>query len=265
MVSYVSSLTLSREKKKIFIDKFQIATCCFAGTIQHICTCCQKSFCSRSICAPSCLTRAVYAILLTFGIIASCLCLTGHVEKYLLKIPHICQSNELIIFSVIFINQTGTTNTCESFVGYSGAYRICFSFTIFHIIMTIILYRIRTVNDYRHGLQNGFWFFKILFIVIIIFSNFLWPISQFNRSMKEESISRKKQLVRFFFCLVVLIIGMVGGFLFIIIQMIFFIDFIYKIIEHWLEKVSNGYQRYTCCMRLKFLFFFSIKYSSLFL
>ncbi|CAF1219438.1 unnamed protein product [Didymodactylos carnosus] len=68
--------------------------------------------------------------------------------------------------------KNGTTNTCESYAGYSGAYRICFGFTIFHVIMSLILYR--------------------------------------------------------------------GGFLFIIIQMIFLIDFIYTVNNRWLEKAYDG-------------------------
>ncbi len=40
---------------------------------------------------------------------------------------------------------------------------------------------------------------------------------------------------------------MIGGFLFIFIQMIFLIDCIYTIIERWLEKAFDGYKRYKCC------------------
>jgi hypothetical protein len=151
--------------------------------MQQLCFCFGKGLCSTSICTNSRLTRAVYALLLTLGIIAACLCLTGHVEKVLLKIPQLCKTNDLSRLLDFFINQTGTTNTCESFAGYSGAYRICFGFTVFHMIMAIILYRIRTINDWRNGIQNGFWFFKILIIIGIIIINFLWPVSEFNRSM----------------------------------------------------------------------------------
>jgi len=103
-----------------------------------------------------------------------------------MKIPHLCEINDLNHLLGFNINKIGTTNTCESFAGYSGAYRICFGFTIFHIFMAIILYRIRTVNDWGNGIQNGFWFFKIIIIIGIIIINFLWPISKFNRSMKRK-------------------------------------------------------------------------------
>lgn len=161
-----------------------------------------------------------------------------------MKIPNLCEPNELISLLGLSMNQTGTTNTCQSFAGYSGAYRICFGFTIFHLFMTIILYRIRTVNDWRNGIQNGFWSFKILIIIGIIISNFLWSISKFNRGFKIKFFSKIK---RRFYILVLLFIGMFGGFLFIIIQMIVLIDFIYAIIEHWLEKASDGYRSYKCC------------------
>jgi hypothetical protein len=174
---------------KIFLHDFQIATCCCAGTIQQICVCFRKGICSTSICTNSCLTRAIYALLLTLGIIAACLCLTGHIEKLLMKISHLCETNEFGRLLSFYINQTGTTNTCESFAGYSGAYRICFGFTIFHIIMAVILYRIQTINDWRNGIQNGFWFFKIIILIGIIITNFLWPISKFNRGLKREKIN----------------------------------------------------------------------------
>jgi hypothetical protein len=134
-------------------------------------------------------------LLLTLGVLGVCLCLTGHVEKLLLKIPYLCEKgalSDLVGFDRI---QMGTTNTCESFAGYSGAYRICFGFTIFHLLMSIILYRIRTINDYRNGIQNGFWFFKILLIIGIIGTNFLWPIEKFDRGSRERKRNIKKSSV----------------------------------------------------------------------
>jgi hypothetical protein len=41
---------------------------------------------------------------------------------------------------------------------------------------------------------------------------------------------------------------MSGGFLFILIQMIFLIDCIYTITERWLDRVFDGYKRYKYCM-----------------
>jgi hypothetical protein len=154
--------------------------------MQQICFCFGRGLCSTSICTNSRLTRAAYALLLTLGVICACLCLTGHIEQFLMKIPQLCKTNDVSRLLGFDINQIGTTNTCKSFAGYSGAYRICFGFTVFHIIMALILYRIRTINDWRNGLQNGFWFFKILIIICIIIINFLWPVSEFNRSIKTR-------------------------------------------------------------------------------
>ena len=83
--------------------------------------------------------------------------------------------------------QNGTTNTRQSFVGYSGAYRICFAFAVFHLFMALILFRTQTKQDLRNGLQNGFWFFKIVSIIGLIVTNFLWPIDEFNRSLRKEN------------------------------------------------------------------------------
>ena len=40
---------------------------------------------------------------------------------------------------------------------------------------------------------------------------------------------------------------MIGGFLFILIQMVFLIDCICAIIERWLEEAADGRKRYKCC------------------
>lgn len=136
------------------------------------------------ICSNSRLTRSVYALLLTLGVVFSCLCLTGHVEKLLLKIPSLCRKLDWPFDSI------GSIDTCLSFAGYSGAYRICFSFTIFHLIMSIILYRVRTTRDCRNGLQNGFWFFKILFLIGFCVLNFLWPVTTLNRSSSRRIFLR---------------------------------------------------------------------------
>jgi hypothetical protein len=60
-----------------------------------MCVCFRKGLCSTSICTNSCLTRAVYALLLTLSVIAACLCLPGHFEKFLMKILHLCETNDL--------------------------------------------------------------------------------------------------------------------------------------------------------------------------
>ena len=167
--------------------ELQIATCCCTSAIQQICVCLGQGLCSTSS-----LTRAVYAFLLTVGVISACLCLTGHVENLLTQIPFLCQIDQFRSG----ISQVGTTNTCQSFAGYSGAYRICFGFTMFHALMAILLYRIRTVKDCRNGLQNGFWFFKIVIIIAMIISNFLWSVESFNRGRTNMAII-SREIFRF--------------------------------------------------------------------
>lgn len=210
-----------------------MATCCFAGAIQQICVCFRQGLCSISI-----LTRAAYALLLTLGVLAACLCLSGHVEQLLLRIPYLCRIDLL----QTDFNQIGTTNTCQSFAGYSGAYRICFAFTMFHTVMAIILFRIRTVKDCRNGIQNGFWLFKVMIIIAIIITNFLWSVEQFNQGTKLRIFTQNNH-----FFVVLLFIGMFGGFLFILIQMILLIDCICTIIERWLDQAADGRKRYKCC------------------
>lgn len=133
------------------------------------------------------MTRSVYALTLLIGVIAACLCLSGHVEEFLLKMPRLFHNRDLQRLLGWNRIQNGTTNTRQSFVGYSGAYRICFAFAVFHLFMALILFRTQTKQDLRNGLQNGFWFFKIVSIIGLIVTNFLWPIDEFNRSLRKEN------------------------------------------------------------------------------
>ncbi|CAF3396813.1 unnamed protein product [Rotaria sp. Silwood1] len=73
-------------------------TYCCEDTIQQICVCFHKSLCSTLKCSNSLLTRVVYDLILTLTVIAACSCFN--------------------------IDQTGTTNTCESFAGYADVHRI---------------------------------------------------------------------------------------------------------------------------------------------
>lgn len=239
----LAALSVFLRFHRLYILLLQVATCCCAGALQQLGASCCRSFCSKSLCTNSRLTRAAYALLLTLGVVASCLCLTGHIEKLLLRIPYLCRKADLSRWLGFSFDPIGSTDTCMSFAGYSGAYRICFSFTIFHLIMAILLYRVRTSRDYRNGLQNGFWFFKILVLIGICVLNFLWPIATFNRGASNLFV----QLFDRTAFAVLLFIGLIGGFLFIIVQMLFLIDFIYTLNESWIEKAIEGRKRYTWC------------------
>lgn len=94
----------------------------------------------------------------------------------------------------------------------------------FFFLFTLIMVYVRTSNDIRSGLQNGFWFFKYVALIGICVGAFYIPSGLF-----EE---------------ILLYTGIVGGFLFILIQLILLIDFIHAWNESWVEKFENGTREY---------------------
>ena len=90
--------------------------------------------------------------------------------------------------------------------------------------MIIMLY-VRSSRDPRAYIQNGFWFFKALALIGLLVGAFYIPR---NGSFEE----------------VFMYFGLVGGFFFIVIQLIFIIDFVHSWNESWVEKFENGQREY---------------------
>ncbi len=108
----------------------------------------------------------------------------------------------------------------------------------FYLLFCLIMVYVRTSRDPRSGLQNGFWFFKYLALIGICVGAFYIPSGTF-----EE---------------VLLYFGIIGGFLFIIIQLILLIDFIHAWNEKWVEKFENGQKEYYYGLLIFTGFFFCV-------
>ncbi|KAG9328830.1 hypothetical protein JZ751_010231 [Albula glossodonta] len=94
---------------------------------------------------------------------------------------------------------------CDVIVGYKSVYRVCFAMACFFFLFSAIMIRVRTSKDPRAAIQNGFWFFKFLILIGIMVGAFFIPDGTFHT-------------VWFYF-------GVVGSFIFILIQLILLIDF----------------------------------------
>lgn len=64
---------------------------------------------------------------------------------------------------------------CYQFVGYLAAYRVCMAVAAFFLILTAVMICVRSSKDPRAYLQNGFWFFKWLFVIGLVVAFFLIP------------------------------------------------------------------------------------------
>jgi hypothetical protein len=95
---------------------------------------------------------------------------------------------------------------------------------------------VRSSEDPRAMIQNGFWFFKYLALIGICVGAFYIPSGAFEDVM--------------------LYFGIVGGGLFIIIQLILVVDFVHSWNESWVEKFESDQREYYYGLILFTVFFF---------
>jgi len=113
---------------------------------------------------------------------------------------------------------------CQAVVGYKAVYRLSLIVTLFFTLMSIIMINVKSTQDARAGIQNGFWGFKYLLIIGGMIGSFWIPSGTFGE--------------------VWMYFGMVGGFLFVLIQLVLIIDFAHSWNEAWYgnfeEEQSSG-------------------------
>ena len=98
-------------------------------------------------------------------------------------------------------------------MGYQAVYRLCLVITLFFFVMSIFMINVKTSNDPRAGIQNGFWGIKYLIVIASMIAAFWIPDGSFGT--------------------VWMWFGLVGGFLFILIQLVLIIDFAHSWAEAW--------------------------------
>ncbi|XP_029977021.1 serine incorporator 2 [Salarias fasciatus] len=192
-----------------------MGACLALGSLASCASClCGSASCLLSSCCPSTynstISRLAFSFLLLLGTLVSIIMILPGMEDHLKKIPGFCKSDSII---------SGTVN-CDVIVGYKSVYRMCFAMACFFFLFSIIMIRVRSSKDPRAAIQNGFWFFKFLALVGITVGAFFIPDGTFTT-------------VWYYF-------GVVGSFIFIIIQLILLVDFAHSWNQSWLEKAENG-------------------------
>ncbi|XP_072561808.1 serine incorporator 1-like isoform X1 [Paramormyrops kingsleyae] len=181
---------------------------------------CGSAPCLLSSCCPSTnnstVTRLLFSLLLLLGTALSVIMILPGMESQLKKIPGFCVGGSSAPFIANKVN-------CDIIVGYKSVYRTCFAMASFFLLFSIIMIRVRSSKDPRALLQNGFWFFKFLVLVGITVGAYFIPDGVFNT-------------VWYYF-------GMVGSFIFIIIQLILLIDFAHSWNEAWVDRAEEGNRR----------------------
>lgn len=109
---------------------------------------------------------------------------------------------------------------CQAAVGYLAVYRLCLVVTLFFILMAMIMLNVKSTKDPRAGIQNGFWGIKYIIVIASMVGAFWIPAGSFGE--------------------VWMYFGMIGGFLFIIIQLVLIIDFAHSWAEAWYGNSNDG-------------------------
>lgn len=200
--------------------------CCIGSLVSNIACCFGSAACS--CCCRSCpqmknsvSARLSYSLLLIVSALVSAIALIPGLGKTLQNLlPGVCSN--FTITGIVVQNQL---INCNSIIGYFAVYRICFALCCFFTLFMIIMVFVRNSRDPRAMLQNGLWFFKILIFIGLLVGAFMLP--------KDGSFEN-----------VFMYFGIIGGFLFIIMQLILIIDFVHNWNESWVEKYENGDKEY---------------------
>jgi hypothetical protein len=196
--------------------------CCFGSAACSLCcACCPSS-------KNSTVTRIAYAMVLLFGTIIACIMLAPGLQGALDKIPYLCTG---------YLGFEAQLE-CDKIVGYAAVYRVCFTLACFFFLMALIMINVKSSKDPRAAIQNGFWFFKILILIGIAVGAFFIPHGKFSTAW--------------------LWIGMIGAFLFILIQLVLIIDFAHAWNETWVGNYEESQNKWWYCGLLFFTIFFYI-------
>ncbi|GBP31221.1 Probable serine incorporator [Eumeta japonica] len=189
----------------------QLACCCGSAACSLCCSACPS-------CANSTSTRLMYTVMLLVVTIAACITLAPGLQSTLANVPFCANSTSsgAIVPSSLKVN-------CDNAVGYLAVYRICFATCLFFVLMALIMIGVKSSNDGRAGIQNGFWGIKYLIVIGGIIGAFFIPEGQFAYTW--------------------MVFGMIGGFCFIVIQLILIIDFAHSWAEKWVSNYEETESR----------------------
>jgi len=178
----------------------------------------------------------MYAIMLLLGTVVACIMLSPGLESSLEKVPF-CKGSETetsLIDQALNSASDKVTIDCTGIVGYLAVYRLCFAMSLFFFVMALMMIGVKSSNDPRAGIQNGFWGIKFLILIGAIIGAFFIPRGQFGE--------------------VWMYFGMIGGFIFIIIQLLAIIEFAHSWAESWVDKYEETESKGWYCALLSATF-----------
>ncbi|XP_043194472.1 probable serine incorporator [Amphibalanus amphitrite] len=178
----------------------QLACCCGSAACSLCCSACPS-------CANSTSSRIMYALMLLAVTVLSCILLAPGLQDTMQKVPF-CNDHA----------PGAVKLDCSTAVGYMAVYRVCFVATLFFSLMALVMINVKSSKDGRAGVQNGFWAIKYLLLIGGIVGSFFIPAGSLNWWMY---------------------FGMIGGFIFILIQLVLIIDFAHSWADNWVSRYEE--------------------------
>eukprot|EP00096_Caligus_rogercresseyi_P000045 TRINITY_DN1011_c0_g1_i1.p1 TRINITY_DN1011_c0_g1~~TRINITY_DN1011_c0_g1_i1.p1 ORF type:complete len:452 (+),score=108.33 TRINITY_DN1011_c0_g1_i1:339-1694(+) len=186
--------------------------CCFTSAACSLCACCPS-------CSNSSSSRIMYGVILLLTMVLSCILLAPGLQEYLKNVPF-CKGYETPLDGIPGIDSSFLQRNCENVTGYLAVYRVCFIVTLFFLVMALLMIGVKSSNDPRAGVQNGFWGPKFIILILSMVGAFFIPRGDFGVAW--------------------MYIGMIGALLFIFIQLALIIDFAHVWAESWLSNANDG-------------------------
>lgn len=175
----------------------------------------------------------MYSLFLLIGAIVSMIMCSNGVEEKLRKIPFLCNgtkdtdSQPAVIDRYVKFEPSLVPDMmpdgyldCNRLVGFEAVYRVCFGITCFYWLFMILMFRVRSSRDPRASIQNGFWGLKALIMIGFVVAAFFIPSDPFVN--------------------VWYVFGLIAGMIFILVQLILYIDFAFSTNEKWVENMEDA-------------------------
>uniref|UniRef100_I3K817 Serine incorporator 5 n=1 Tax=Oreochromis niloticus TaxID=8128 RepID=I3K817_ORENI len=180
-----------------------LACCCGSAACSCCCNCCPKIKQSTG-------TRVMYALYFLLVTVLCAIMMSPTVEQAL---------KENIPFYTEFCQTVNAGENCKTLVGYAAVYKVCFGMACFFLFFCMFTIRVNNSTGCRAAVHNGFWLLKFIVLVACCAGGFFLP----NESTFLE-------VWRY--------IGAIGGFFFLLIQLMLLVEFAHRWNANWYSGVK---------------------------